>query len=63
VPGVYCLRFSLYDDMKRPLFIGETLATFKVRPSASEVREPGSRTLQIPAIWLLDGASYPPSEA
>lgn len=62
VPGVYCLRFSLYDDMKRPLFIGETLATFKVRPSASEVREPGSRTLQIPATWRLDGAAFPTQE-
>lgn len=59
VPGVYCLRFSLYDEYKRPLFIGETLNTFKVRASSSEVREPGSRTLQIPSTWQLDGDHYP----
>lgn len=63
VPGVYCLRFSLYDGMKRPLFIGETLNTFKVRPGDTEVREPGSRTLQIPATWQLDGRAFPPTVA
>jgi len=63
VPGVYCLRFSLYDEYKRPLFIGETLNTFRVRASSLEVREPGSRTLQIPAAWQLDGGHFPRSGA
>jgi ABC-type polysaccharide/polyol phosphate transport system ATPase subunit len=60
VPGVYCIRFSLYDAFKRPLFIGETLKTFKVSGTSHEVREPGSRTLHIPASWHLDGRPYPP---
>jgi hypothetical protein len=59
VPGVYCIRFSLYDALKRPLFIGETLKTFKVGGGSHEVREPGSRTLHIPASWQLDGGPYP----
>lgn len=59
VPGVYCIRFSLYDGAKRPLFIGETLETFHVKGLTSESREPGSRTLNIPPLWRLDGEPYP----
>jgi hypothetical protein len=55
VAGVYCIRFSVYSRNKRPLFTGETLATFKVDPASSELHEPGSRTLHIPARWKLDG--------
>lgn len=63
VPGVYCVRFSLYDGNKRPVFVGEALETFKVTPISNELREPGSRILHIPAKWRLDGQTYPSSAA
>lgn len=59
VSGVYCIRFSIYDAYKRPVFIGENLKTFRVSPHAGEIHEPGSRTLHIPALWRLDGQAYP----
>jgi len=58
VSGVYCIRFSLYDNNKRPVFVGETLKTFKVKAATNEVREPGSRILHIPAQWQLDGKAF-----
>ena len=58
VTGVYCIRFSIYDRNKRPLFVGETLTTFKVTAASNEVREPGSRMLHIPAQWKLDGSPF-----
>jgi ABC-type polysaccharide/polyol phosphate transport system ATPase subunit len=58
VSGVYCIRFSVYDRNKRPVFVGETLTTFKVTAASNEVREPGSRMLHIPAQWKLDGSAF-----
>jgi ABC-type polysaccharide/polyol phosphate transport system ATPase subunit len=69
VAGVYCIRFSVYSRSKRPLYMGETLATFRVDPASSDLHEPGSRTLHIPARWQLDGhplagtAAGPPPRA
>jgi hypothetical protein len=59
VSGIYCIRFSIYDGYKRPVFIGENLKTFRVGPHPREIHEPGSRTLHIPATWRLDGRGYP----
>ena len=59
VSGVYCLRFSIYDKNKRPVFIGENLKSFRVEAHPLEVHEPGSRTLHIPARWRVDGRAYP----
>lgn len=57
-PGIYCIRFSVFDTAARPLFIGETLETFHVIGLTNESREAGSRMLHIPAQWRLDGQPY-----
>ena len=54
VPGVYCVRFSVYDGNKRAVYVGEALHRFRVLPRSSEIREPGSRILHIPATWRID---------
>lgn len=58
IPGIYCVRFSVYDVNRRALFVGESLKTFKVNKNTDEVKEAGSRILHIPANWCLDGKNY-----
>lgn len=54
-PGVYCIRFSVYDRQHRPVFTGESLSMFRVTAISQELREAGSRILHIPGQWRLDG--------
>lgn len=59
VPAIYCIRFSIYDANKRAIFLGENLKSFRVHNSSLEINEPGSRSLQIPAAWRVDGQPFP----
>jgi len=56
--GTYCLRFAIYDKDRRAIFIGDNLETFKVHSQADESREDGSRMLDIPATWNVQGFNY-----
>lgn len=55
VPGVYCVRFVLFDQFRAGVLGGETLAIFSVRPSLNEARHPPARMLDIPVSWNLAG--------
>jgi len=52
-PGAYCLRFAIYDQDRRAVYLGDNLATFEVRGTVAEAREEGLRMLEIPADWSL----------
>lgn len=54
-PGVYCVRFSVYDRHLRPVFIGESLSTFRVLSVPAAFRDMGTRTLQLPGYWVING--------
>jgi ABC-type multidrug transport system ATPase subunit len=49
--GVYCVRFVILDALRRTVFVGENLRTFKVKVSESEAREEGLRILDVPVTW------------
>ena len=53
IPGVYLIRFSVYDGNHRPVFLGESLSSFMVTPSSGEIQKAGMRLIEIPGRWSL----------
>lgn len=56
VPGVYCLKFILFDINGVALFNGETLKVFSVIPSNLDFIEanPGERLFKLEGHWKVD---------
>lgn len=50
--GTYMVRFSVYDQNHRPVFIGENLKDFSVVSSEKEINKAGMRLLELEGQWL-----------
>ena len=59
VPGVYCLKFILFDSNGVAIFNGETLKVFSVNPSSLDFVEanPGDRLFRLDGRWEVDGCA------
>jgi len=55
IPGVYCVRVAFFDANGRQVFHGETLKTFSL---TGERKRAGSRTLELPTEWRIEGNKY-----
>jgi lipopolysaccharide transport system ATP-binding protein len=53
IPGVYLVRFSVYDQNHRPVFVGESLKSFMVTARSPEVHQAGMRLLELEGEWVL----------
>lgn len=58
VSGPYCIRFSIFDHNRRPIFMGDNLKMFNVKPRAFEWQEGGYRTLDLPTKWVVNGRQF-----
>ncbi|MEZ0123229.1 MAG: polysaccharide ABC transporter ATP-binding protein [Candidatus Reddybacter sp.] len=60
VPGIYCVRFIVRDELGVSVYMGETLKTFTVTPSSNELSEEDSklRLINTDALWAVNGAPY-----
>ena len=61
-PGVYCIRFVVFDEHLRQVFNGETLKTFTVVGGANEPFKVELRTLEVPTRWVLGGHEFSDAE-
>lgn len=63
VPGVYCIRASVIDKFRRPMFSAEMLATFTVTAGTEIVSKmPAWGVIYIPAQWefcFTNGSEHP----
>jgi len=60
VPGVYCIRFVVFDEFGVGVFNGETLKVFSVKPTIESVKDEGSnlKLINVQSNWQVDGITY-----
>jgi lipopolysaccharide transport system ATP-binding protein len=57
-PGTYSIRVAIFDQFRRPVFMGENLCLFRVTGRDEQSLNPPLRSLDLPTEWYINGKHY-----